>query len=274
MKVTSKILSLSHIIPARRCSDSTAQHQRHSIIGTLELEDHSISQRIMSKDLCGVPFWLAFLALFSLFSPTSADYVTIPISGEGTAMYDDSLNPGQPYPAPHDVYYRERCFCEPDRTWPKKSPSSGAYFHIEYFNHFHQLYFSLEFICKTDTWVNPKDDDSCMPSFRPEESLWFYKHQSFAGCAINNATGYQWCYEATRNHMTIDTSFIGDKERQIGYTGSPLLEDRAAVLNECERLCREMVDPGLTVYKPWNPDRTLNENIIDYCDAGDWDDHW
>ena len=227
----------------------------------------------MSRTLRDALFWLALLG-FLFLSTATADVVTIAKSGEGTAMYEDSLNPGQPYPAPHDVYYRERCFCEPDRKWPGKTPSSGAYFRIEYFNHFHQLYFSLEFICKTDTWVNPKDDDRCMPSFRVIESLYVFKHKSYKGCATNNATGYTWCYEATRNHMTYDTTIIGETQHDLWYIGQPLLEDHDAVLTECEKLCREMVDPGLTVYKPWNPDRTLNENIIDYHDEQEWDDHW
>jgi hypothetical protein len=220
--------------------------------------------------------WLLFLGLFAL-SITAANVVVLGDSGEGTAMAPDPYNPGQQVTTEGDIYYREKCYCEADPSWPLKAPEAGAYFRIQYFNHYHQLYFSLEFICKTEIGVRKEDDKQCSPSFEYDDDSYFrMKHISFYACiTYNNQTGYEWCYEASRDYMCNDQSWVGPdgvKPRVLFYVGDGnMFGTQAEVVEYCDMQCKERVDPGLTAYKPWAPGRTLNEDRVDYYNQG-WTD--
>ncbi len=229
----------------------------------------------MAKINRGTLIWLFFLGLFALIPIATTEHLEIiPYSGEGTAMFDDPFNPGQPTPAAMDIYVREKCYCEPDPSWTLETPDAGAYMHIEYFNHYHQFYFSLEFICKTEIGVSKEDDRRCSPSFHYDDDSYFRIHRDlcYYGCVTNNETGFEWCYEASRDYMENDMTFVGSAQKQLTDVGDRVFENKADEVQYCDEHCKECVDPGLTAYKPWAPGRTLNEDNLDMKAMDDL--HW
>ena len=212
----------------------------------------------------------ALLASIPLFPSTTADIILTSNSSNTHLLVPDPNNLSRFKRAEHDVYYRTKCYCRRSTDAPPESTHwEGAYFHIEYFNHRTQRQFSLEWICKSNKLSGEFHDTECSPE-QNEANFWRPGKFQYQGCAKSEKTGKQddkqdeWCYDAQRQFDHHDKSRFNGQKRKMPLDGTRLYDSLDAVNQECNKICQEKVEPGLSVlFYFQNPHEPIADNTID-----------
>ena len=221
-------------------------------------------------------FAYVFAAYFAIWLAFSTHIR--PVSGETSLrarvyegfipMISDPLNPGSLIQATGDVYNRTKCYCRRPEVSTAETHWFGAYFHITYFNWHTKRLFSMEWSCVSSDIDDDYGDTECSPMQDQSEHMrgGYHRHHGcmYAGDKTEHHVPDRWCYTVERQYSHRDQSWFNHQKRKLEYRGRPFYKFQPEVNAECQRLCKEKVEPGLVVLYHWqNPEWPIAGNVID-----------
>lgn len=219
--------------------------------------------------------WVALLATCAVLS-TAFELVTTPhcgAVGEDRPFVKDPENPDQMIPARGDFYNRTKCYCRRSEGTPDDTVWDGAYFHISYFSQSQARRFDLEWTCKA--WTKDRHSewgDTDCAAKQNQEYFWRPGEFRYTGCAdCGDANSLKWCYSAQRQAGNRDESILWIKNNPrdiyLNEFGTSLTPYWIEIHDECDRLCKEKVDP-LTgcLYWAQNQKWPVAVNTLEYID--------
>ena len=219
----------------------------------------------------------AILLLFLLLNPRPVHAeieMTAHVYEGFIPMINNPADPGHLIQATGDVYNRTKCYCRRPEIATADTHWFGAYFHATYFNWHTKRLYSMEWVCKSSDLDDDYGDTECSPMQDMSQGMRGGYHQihgcMYAGDKNKEQNPDKWCYTVERQYSHRDSSRFNHQKRKLEYRGRPKYNFQPELNAECQRLCKEKVEPSMVVLYYWqNSAWPIAGNVMDTYEVVD-----